>query len=192
MKRALLQGFGLAFVIWGIVLLVNVRSLTGLAVFDGLEGSTASVIGGVFVVLGVLMVAASRAMQEGGLEQQARAGSGEIRVFISRKASERAAKDNFVRNNLGKYMREIEMIRQNPSQRPQERVGEFSVSPRGHNPIRVAWHYDPKTNTLYIDDFRYHVAEHKYDDNWNNNATDGKITRRDYATSGYEAFSGSL
>src|SRR3989344_4539396 len=64
-----------------------------------------------------------------------------LAILISNEAVERSKKDNFIRGNIRKYVHEIEMIKADPSHRPQEIIGELHVSPRGHVNLRVAWHF---------------------------------------------------
>lgn len=186
--RSAFRGFGIALIVWGVLLFLNVPSFTGFASFDGLTGRVASLLGLIFVVVGCIFVVASRAVP-GKLEQTVASASPAQkvpRIFISRIALERAEKDDYINKNWNDYLKEIQMIQGDPRSRPQERIGEFSVSPRGHKMIRVAWHYDPQTNSIYIDDVLYHKGDLRYNEGWNKRATSSHITRRTYAEKGYQ------
>lgn len=56
MKRIIFRGFGIALVIWGIVLFSSSFSVTGLVVFEGLGKNVGSILGIVFVVVGILLM----------------------------------------------------------------------------------------------------------------------------------------
>ena len=103
-------------------------------------------------------------------------------VFVSDDCFERARKDSRIKENLGRYMDEVEKIRKNPGQRQQEIIGDFHVSPRGHTDVRVAWHKEEKDGReiIYIDDFLYEEETGKYVDNWNEGARTKEIIPRDY------------
>lgn len=115
-----------------------------------------------------------------------------LEIMVSQKAIDRSQKDKTVRQNINKYLKEIDRISQNPLERPQEILGEFHVSPQGHKDIRVAWHFDRQNNILYIDDLLYHERGNIYVDQWNTKARQHKIERRDYESSGYEKYSGKI
>lgn len=117
-------------------------------------------------------------------------GKGGLEILISEKALERSRNDSRVRNNMRRYANEIRMIAADPRARPQEKVGEFHVSPRGQSVggLRVAWHYDEGKNKLYIDDLLYHTGENDYVDKWNRKVSARRITRKDYESAGYQAF----
>ncbi|MEK6898750.1 MAG: hypothetical protein AABW79_01500 [Nanoarchaeota archaeon] len=183
MLRSIARIFGLVFFALGFyILLSSFSSVTGFAVINAEDIPYSSIWGVAFLIVGAFLLSiASRISDIGGIERRVMSGSPS--VVWSVQARERMRKDNFVRGNKKKYVKEVEMIAQSPKQRGQERIGQFSVSPRGHNNIRVAWHYDSKTNTIYVDDLLYHKNGRTYVDNWNNRATDGEITKGSY--SGY-------
>ena len=185
MRRSVLLGFGFAVVIWGAVLLAQGLSITGFAVLEGIGKGVSSVFGISLLVGGLILLAAARESVS-GLERQASAQR-ETSVLISNIALERMNSDKHVRAMLPRFMKEIAMIKSNPIGRPKEKIGEFLVSPQGHNPVRVAWHYDPKSNTVYIDDVRYHATSKDYDKNWNKRAERGDVTLSSYEASGYSA-----
>ena len=109
-----------------------------------------------------------------------------LEIMISNEASKKATKDKKIRNSMKAYRREIDMIKKQLDSRPQESLGDFRVSPRGHKDIRVAWHYDPEKNILYIDDLLSHRSDKKYKSNWASRAKKREITLGDYT--GYEAY----
>ena len=113
--------------------------------------------------------------------------------MISRKALDRAEKDDSIRRRWNKFANEIEMIARNPEERPREKIGDFLVSPRGYGGSaapRIAWTFDSSTNTLTVYDLLYHVDSQRYVDNWNHQARDGRITRKTYERNGFEDFRG--
>ena len=115
-----------------------------------------------------------------------------IKIQISRYALERAKKDPFIKENIDRYENEIEMISKNPGSRPQEKIGEFNVSPRGrsYNGLRVAWHFDAGANTLFVDDLLYHTRGGDYVDDWARKVNRlGEIKIQNYRERGYEPFS---
>ncbi|MBI3334283.1 hypothetical protein HYZ97_02250 [Candidatus Pacearchaeota archaeon] len=114
------------------------------------------------------------------------------RLYISNGALERAKKDPYVFANRERFLNEIQRIARNPEARQQEQIGDFSISPQGHTMIRVAWHYDAQTKTIFIDDLLYHQANRRYVDDWNKRARGKKITRKIYEDKGYVAFNGKL
>ncbi|MBI5804297.1 DUF308 domain-containing protein [Candidatus Pacearchaeota archaeon] len=174
MRKYTFRLIGIFFVVIGFVFLLNSFQLTGFTIIDDIAQSTSSLMGIVFVIGGILFFVAGRG-EESDLE-----------IFISRKALERSKKDTFVRTNLRSYMNEIKMIAANPEGRPQERIGDFKVSPRSHKNIRVAWHYSPSENRLYVDDLLYHRKEGQYIEDWNNKARNRKVRIRDYEEKGFE------
>ncbi|MCX8194047.1 MAG: hypothetical protein N3G19_01665 [Candidatus Pacearchaeota archaeon] len=107
-----------------------------------------------------------------------------MKIFISKKALERAKKDKYVKEHLNEYMKEINMLTASQLKRPTERIGEFNVTPRGGRKERIAWHREG--DDLYIDDFLYHERGEDYVDKWNIKARIGKIKRKDYENDGYE------
>jgi len=109
-------------------------------------------------------------------------------ILISNKAIERSSDDARVRGNMQRYINEIRMIAADPVNRPQEIQGEFHVSPRGHNPLRVAWHYNSNEGKLYIDDLLYHTNNKDYVDRWNRKVARREVTKATYASSGYQKF----
>ncbi len=117
------------------------------------------------------------------------------RVMISKKSLERANSDGFIIENKKKYINLIEKIIIDPtSVKRREIIGEFTVSPMGYSGRkgpRVAFHHDPKTNTLFIDDLLYHQDKYRYVDNWNSRAA-SEIKIQTYEQSGYEEFRGEI
>jgi hypothetical protein len=113
-----------------------------------------------------------------------------LEVVISEQALDRLKKDKFVRENRKQFHREINMISQSPEARPQERLGNFKVSPRGgsSNGIRVAWNLDPVSGQLRIYDLLYHKSNERYVDGWNDKARLRTIQPGDY--DGFRRFSG--
>lgn len=115
-----------------------------------------------------------------------------ISVFISAQAIERVRRDKFILGNKKPYAKEIEMLRFSGASRPSEKIGSFSVSPRGNKKIRIAWHFaiDTSTDTLiiYIDDLLYHIADEFYVNKWNEKVRTGKINLSSY--SGYVPWAG--
>ncbi len=175
MEKKVFRAFGIFLIIIGIIFSLNSFKITGFTIFENIAQTTSSFIGIILLIGGILFLTAGREEKESKLE-----------IFISNKALERSKKDRFIRQNLAQYRDEIRMITANPQARPQEHVGDFSVSPQGHKNIRVAWHYDRQTKTLYIDDLLYHKKEHEYVDKWNRKATKREITREDYKKAGYQ------
>ncbi len=117
----------------------------------------------------------------------------EVRVLISRRALERARKDDSIRQRWDRFTSEIEMIARNHEERPREKMGDFSVSPRGYGGSaapRIAWTFDGATNTLRVYDLLYHISSQKYVDDWNHKAKFGEITRETYERGGFEEFKG--
>ena len=168
---------GMSFLSIGVILLLNsIVSITGNAIIEDVGTSVGSLWALWFIAVGAALVVESRTSQSSGLE-----------VFISRDAIQRSEDDVKVKNNMVQYMKEIQMIAADPNHRPQEILGEFHVSPRGHKNIRVAWHYDRGTDKLFIDDLLYHRRGNKYVDNWDSRASQGKIKRKDYEKSGYQS-----
>lgn len=121
-----------------------------------------------------------------------------LEVLISRKALSRARKDSFIRENIDAYGREIEkvesMVAENPTLAIQraKTIGEFTISPTGYSGRggpRVAWEYDPKTNTLKIHDVLYHEkrpgSAEGYIDDWDRKAQKREITRKNYEREGF-------
>ncbi len=102
-----------------------------------------------------------------------------IQVYISKKALERSEKNGFVREHMEDYLSEIEKIRKNPLERPQESIkqGGFRISPRGRSEkgLRVAWHFDNSRKILFIDDFLYHESKGGYVNRWNKRVRSGMI-----------------
>ncbi len=177
MKKSIIRVIGVIAIISGILLLAG-SSITGFVIGEGTGVRTIFLTGLILVIAGYLITLQAR---KGGLE-----------VLISRLAVERSERDPRVKQNLKRYVNEIERLKADPLARPQERIGEFSVSPRGRSPdgLRVAWHYDQQNNILYIDDLLYHEKENKYVGNWNKKAKERTLTKSDYAKSGYVAYSG--
>ena len=167
---------GISFLIIGAVLLLNsIVSITGYAIIEDVELKTGSLWALWFIAVGAALVVESRRALSSGLE-----------IFISRGAIQRSEDDDKVKDNMVQYMKEIQMIAANPNHGPQEVLGEFHVSPRGHKNIRVAWHYDKAANRLYVDDLLYYRRGNKYVDNWNSRASQGRIKKKDYEKSGYQ------
>jgi len=180
-----LKGLGFVLIVIGAFLILGSFSgITGFAVFDDLRRETFSVVGIITIITGLLLMLGFRD-QEGGLATIAETGT---KVMISKKALERADKNNFITHNWSRYLHEIRMIQADPKARQTERIGEFNISPRGRSlkGLRVAWHYDGDTDTVYIDDVLYHEKEGKYVDNWNDRARKRQITQKSYKVSGYE------
>ena len=162
----------------GIIFISGSLQITGLVIADGARVA-GSITGLVFIIGGAAILFAS------SRETSEKKG---LAILISNEAVERSKKDNFIRGNIRKYVHEIEMIKADPSHRPQEIIGEFHVSPRGHVNLRVAWHFDRKNNILYIDDLLYEKKGGEYVDRWNRKASQGKIRRADYSRNGYGEF----
>lgn len=114
-------------------------------------------------------------------------------IFISNSAIERSKKDAFVSRNLKEYLIEIGRISRNPDERPQEKIGEFSVSPRGRSGkgIRVAWHLNSNGN-IFIDDLLYHKDRFRFIDDWNHKVKNRIIRREYYEKKGYRSYSGAF
>lgn len=102
------------------------------------------------------------------------------RVMTSKQARNARKKDKTISDNLGEYISEIRKIVINPEKREAETIGEFLVSPRGGKRIRIAWEYDPESNTIKIHDLLYHVSMDEYNGKWNRKATKGEITKKTY------------
>lgn len=163
---------------------VNIN-ITGAVV--GVSSSSLSLFSVLFFIAGLILALDRRQqprLELGGLETTISS------VMISNKALERSKKDSFVKQHMKQYMAEIEKIRQNVRARPQERIGEFQVSPQGQSikGLRVAWHvaYPNGIPTLYVDDFLYHEGEGRYVSNWNGKVKSGGITLGDYISTGYQ------
>ena len=187
---------GSVFLILGAVLVYfslarDSVGITGNVINALLENSgsfVGSYVGLAFVLFGVVLVLMS---SKGDQREPSRSS---LAIFISNKALERARSDGRIANNKGLYLDEIRLIAADPFHRPQERIGEFSVSPRerAKGGLRVAWHYDRGANRLYIDDLLYHTTQRDYVDNWNKVAGNRRIKKEDYAKKGYALFSGAL
>jgi len=106
----------------------------------------------------------------------------ETQVFISKQAMERAKKDRFIKQNQRWYDHQIRMIKSTPLARPLEKIGDFNVTPRGHEKRRIAWHFEIKGEVILISivDLLYHITEDKYVNNWNIKAVTKQITLRNY------------
>ena len=187
MRRSILRGFGLAAVIWGVVLLAQGFSITGFAVLGDIGGGVGRIIGVCLILGGIALLSFDRGASS--LLERSVGTSAETRVVISNIALDRMRKDKTIKSMLPKFMKEIEMIKTNPLARPKEKIGEFLVSPHGRNPVRVAWHYDHNSKTVYIDDLRYHVTEKDYDGKWNKKARQGEVDLETYRNGGYSVFS---
>lgn len=177
MEKRISKFLGIALILIGIVLLLNLSGITGFAILQDIGMTTGSIFGIIFVVGGVILLLARekhREEKQGGLE-----------IFISRKAIKRAKTDIQIKQNLRQYQNEVRRIKQDPLGRPQEIIGEFRVSPRGETNLRVAYHYDQQGNRLYIDDVLYHVTEREYVNDWATKARHRRITRKDYEKAGY-------
>ncbi len=169
------------FIIIGSFLMITTKvPITGYIVNDNeLATNLRFSLGMIIATIGIILILIERKDEESKLT-----------IMISDKALERARKDRTVKSMTRKYLAEIDKIAESPNQRPQEQIGEFHVSPRGQKEIRVAWHYDPKGNILYIDDLLYHKSENEYVDNWATKVRQGHIKRNKYA--GYEQLVGQL
>src|SRR3989344_5003221 len=157
---------GLILFLLGLFFLLNskVDIITSAVVGIPLASSTLSSIPSIlFIIIGIILMTSSETK--------------DLEIVVSKIAQKRLKKDKKIQSDYERYIDEIIMIRADPKSRPQERIGEFQVSPRGRGKggIRVAWHYDKESNKLYIDDFLYHVKENKYVDNWTEKATKKKI-----------------
>ena len=106
----------------------------------------------------------------------------EVYILISKQALDRIKNDRFVKQNRNWYESQIIMLGKAPFERPKERLGNFNVSPRGHEKRRIAWHLEIKENTIiiFIDDLLYHITEDKYVENWNIKVVNKKINLKDY------------
>lgn len=105
-----------------------------------------------------------------------------INIFISKQALERIKKDRFLKQNRNWYVRQINNLHDSNLNRPTERIGDFNITPRGHEKRRIAWHFTAEKNiiNLFIDDLLYHITDRNYVDNWNIKAEARKISLRDY------------
>lgn len=170
--------FGMLFIIFGAILMFsNAFRIMGYAVYESGGGHKIYFAGAVLMVLGVLVLMFGREKSRwGGLE-----------IMISRKAIERVKKDKTAEGYLDKYANEIEQIAKHPEVREKgyHAIGEFRMSPTGHRPIRVAWHYDKNTNTLYVDDVLYKTGQKRYVDRWDEKVSKREITLADYEKKGY-------
>jgi hypothetical protein len=121
------------------------------------------------------------------LERRLEVGLGNlpVQVRVSEKAMQRTERDRRISQNMAKFWDYVARIASSPIQYPQEIIGEFRISPRGHNPLRIAWGYDSATKTLNIYDFLYHISDKDYVDRWNRKAANGTITREDYQQAGF-------
>lgn len=177
MKRVLVFLGTLSFV-WGALLIsFSFSGLTGFAISSDNSGIY-SVFGLSLIIGGLILVfTGAREESSGGLEKGVE--TEQPRIVMSETARKKLVKDNFVRANKKKYMQEIEKIANNPNARPQELIGEFHVSPRGANQIRIAWHTGGD-GTLYVDDLLYHTDQLAYSGDFNHKARRKEITRRNY------------
>ena len=172
--RTLTLGGVFLFFIGTLLLLSSANGLTGLVVAEGV-GVSASFTGLVLTLVGsALLVVGAREPEKKELE-----------VLVSQGALQRSSQDKVVRSNLGRYVKEINKIKErvlaNPFHTPQtEVIGEFHISPQGHVELRIAWHYDQEKGILYIDDLLYKKAQSRYVDDWAARAERGEITRRDH------------
>lgn len=163
-------------------------SIGAISLFSSYVNITSNIIGyqinkefSSFIPMGILLAGVIAIFMSGRREHKE---SG-LSIYISNDAIEKSRKDQWVRQNLGRFVKEIRMIEQNPHARPQERMGEFTVSPRGHTDVRVAWHYDREKNELYIDDFLRHETR-GYAEKWDQKVIRGKIKKETYKTRGYQ------
>ncbi len=178
MKSRVYRILGLVIAIIGALIIIAKARMTGFVISSYLD-KIPNILGISLIFLGLLISTLAHFYESKptkGLE-----------VLISNKAVERSRRDRTVKSNLKQYRKEIEMIMANPRLRPQEILGEFHVSPRGHKDIRIAWHYDSSNNILYVDDLLYHVRANQYVDNWNDKAKKRIITKQDYEKAGYQA-----
>lgn len=106
----------------------------------------------------------------------------EIQTIVSKQALERFSKDKFLKQNRNWYNKQIILLVESRLNRPTERIGDFNITPRGHEKKRIAWHFEVReeTITLFIDGLLYHVIENKYVDNWNIKAANKEIRLKDY------------
>lgn len=111
-----------------------------------------------------------------------------VKIYISKKALERAKKDRIISGNLKRYAHEITLIAEElsalKSVKGKEKIGEFTVSPKHHhNKFRVAWKRSKGKDggdAVYICDLLYHIDDKNYTDHWNRRAAEGRITLKDY------------
>ncbi len=175
----------LSLILGAFLLFSSQTGLTGAVIGNERVGSIGSIIGIILIIGGVLGVMVS---EEGDLEREVK---GPIKILISETALKRSKKDKRIMNDKKRYINEIIRISKNPRERPQEIIGEFKVSPKGNNPLRVAWDYEAEQNILEIYDFLYHINDKDYTDYWNKKAEKKEITKQTYK-SNMEDFKGKL
>ncbi|MBI2629977.1 hypothetical protein HYW76_02655 [Candidatus Pacearchaeota archaeon] len=178
MKRVM----GIAFLVAGIAITLASSSITAAVI--GINKAEVYFFGLSLIALGIVLLLVSQTLEEIA-QSPVRVKKEKVRIMISRPALERARKDGYIKNHLSKYKGFIRKIAANPINPVKENIGDFSISPLGAPNERVAWHYDARTNTLYIDDVLYHDSDRRYVDNWNKKVTSRKVTKSQYQQSGY-------
>lgn len=178
---------GEIIIIFGLAIFIFNIKITG-AVIGSLGFSSLGIIALAIFIGGFILI--NMARKESGLIERVKEISPvvEHKILVSKKAMARLRKDKRIQENTGKYGDIMRMIASAPKSYQQESLGDFQVSPRGHNPLRVAWHFNKDSGKVYIDDFLYHTKGDKYNDNWNKKVAKGSITLKDYKDSGYFAF----
>lgn len=168
-KKRFLNYFLIAL---GIFLIAFSPTITGAVIGNGIGKIIGSILGLTLIIGGLVLFLTEREEKES-----------ELAILVSSKALEKLKKNKEVRENKKWYFNEINKIAQDPSSRPQEQIGDMNVSPRGQSPqgMRVAWHYDPRKNVLYVLDLLRHKERRRYSEDWNQRVRTGDITRSSYS-----------
>ena len=168
---------GVVLIISGLLLISFSPTLTGNTINESTARGVGSILGIILVAVGISLLEFERAERKGG----------ELEVLVSNTVQRKLKKDRTLANNSKKVINEIGKIARDPSGRPKETLGEFSVSPRGHNEIRIVWYFDPATNRVYIEDvFSHESGEYDGHNGWATLARARKITRSNYT--GYRRY----
>ncbi len=107
-------------------------------------------------------------------------------ILISNKVFERLRKDRFIRDPKNKkwYLNTVTKIAENKLNYPTETIGDFYVSPRGHENRRIVWRMELKDDIIYIyiEDFLYHEGNH-YIEDWGTKVKKKQIRVGNYGSS---------
>lgn len=158
-------------IILGFIIITFTSSITGNIIGENLSKGIGFILGLALVIGGLVILLTKRQISEGGLA-----------ILISDKAAKKLRKDKGIKERREWYIGEIRKIAQDPTSRPQERMGQFNVSPRGSSPEgrRIVWNYDSERNRLLIQDLVRHESKGRYSGYWNKKVRKGQIIKTDY------------
>ncbi len=180
-KNKVLRYIALGFFVTGALLIISSSiNITGYAVGTYQNQWDIKLILGLGFVFGSLLMLA--------MQSRSQPSKKSIKIKISKKAVGQIKEKLPTRPRIREYLEEIRMIAANPLQRRHETAGRFNISPSYKIKIGiiVAWHYDKKTDTLFVDDLLYREKEDKCE--WEKKAAKGKIMQEDYMKKGYLPF----